>query len=82
MGNDYLNLRDLLRALFDIISSSGRSYRISSKTTGRIFKTWSECFPQCLVVQVPKRIPVRRQTRPPSAIFDFSCNRAKWISAV
>ena len=47
-------------------------YRISSKTTGRIlFKSWSECFPQCLVVQVPKRIPVRRQTWPPSAIFDF-----------
>ena len=35
------------------------------------FKTWSECSPQCLVVQIPKRIPVRRQTWPPSAIFDF-----------
>ena len=89
--NDYLNLRALLRALFDIISSSGRSpeelflrsgnspasvcpsncpsvniscCRISSKTIGQIFfKTWSECSPQCLVVQVPKRIP--------SAIFVF-----------
>ena len=43
----------------------------TSKTTGRIFKTWSECFPQCLVVRVLKRIPVRRQTwcRRPSLIF-------------
>ena len=54
VDNDYLNLRALLRAIFDIISSSGRSfsyglgtlrrsfvkiycYRISYKTTGRIF---------------------------------------------
>ena len=28
-----------------------------------------------LVVQVSKRIPVRRQTGPPSAIFDVSCYR-------
>ena len=39
--NDYLNLRGLLRALFNIISSSGSvnisCSRISSKTTVRIF---------------------------------------------
>ena len=51
-------------------------YRISSTTTDRSFyETWSECSPQCLVVQAPKRIPVRRQTWPSSAIFDFSCYR-------
>ena len=69
---DNLNLRVLLRAFFDIISSSGRSpvdlflrsenspasvcpsncpsvniscYRISSKTTGRIFKNLVRLFP-------------------------------------
>ena len=31
-------------------------YRISSKTAGRIiFRSWSKCSPQCLVVQVPKQ---------------------------
>ena len=30
-------------------------YRISSKTTGRIFfRSWSECSPQCLVVQLKR----------------------------
>ena len=35
------------------------------------FETLSECSPQCLVVQVPKRIPVHSQPWLPSAIFDF-----------
>ena len=31
-------------------------YRISSKITGQIcFRSWSECSPQCLAVQVPKQ---------------------------
>ena len=46
-------------------------YRIN--TTGRIFLNLVKMFPWCLVVQVLKRIPVRRQTWPPSAMFYFSC---------
>ena len=61
MDNDYLNLRALLMALFDIISSSYdlgtfrrpsncssvniSCYRISSKTTGRIFFNFVRTFP-------------------------------------
>ena len=49
-------------------------YRISFNTTGRIFfETWSEWSPQCVVLQVKKRIPIRRQTWLMTAIFDFSC---------
>ena len=47
-------------------------YRISSKTTGRMFfKSWSECSPQCLVVQVPKKIRSveKHGRRQPSLIF-------------
>ena len=46
------------------------------KPLGECFETLSECSPQCLVVQVPKKIPDRRQTLPPSAILDFSCYRS------
>ena len=85
--NDYLNLK----ALFDIISSSGRSpeelflrsgnspafvcpsncpsvniscYNISSKTTGRIFLNLVRMFPS---------VPICASTKGPSAMFDFSC---------
>ena len=52
-------------------------YRMSSKSTSRIcFRSWSECSPQCLIVQVPKKKKKKnlicRKTCPPSAIFDIS----------
>ena len=38
------------------------------------FRSWSECSPQCLVVQKKKKT-ICRKTWLPSAIFEFSCYR-------
>ena len=89
---DYLNLR----ALFGIISSSGRSPEKLFLRSGNspasvqltvckhfllshlLLDRWSAFFNlgqnvplKCLFVQVPKRIPVRRQTWPPSPSLIF-----------
>ena len=58
------------------ISHGQACCRISSKTNGRIFfRSWSECSPQCLVVQVQNQNPICRKTWPLSANFEFSCYR-------
>ena len=46
---------------------------ILASPLGRFFETLLECFPHCLVVQVPINILVHQPIWPLSAILDFSC---------